>query len=132
MTRLILSATLALSSLPAYGEWVEVTANVEAGQTVYIDPDSIRRNGDIAQMSALYDSKTKQSAVGSAYLSRKVKNEYDCVQEMRRMLGVIEYSGNMASGTVVHMTSPLSPPGKWVPARAGLGETLLKIACGKQ
>jgi len=131
-TRLLLVALLILSSVPAYGEWVEVSVNVEAGQTVYVDPDTIRRKGDMVEMWALYDNKTPQPAVGDAYLSRKVQSEYDCTQEMRRMLSVTEFSGNMGSGKVVHMNSSLFSTAKWVPARSGLGEALLKVACGKK
>ena len=38
--------------------------NVETGEKVYVDPDTIRRRGDIAAMWVLYDSKTAQPAVG--------------------------------------------------------------------
>ena len=132
MKRLVLLILLALSSAPAYGEWVEVSVNVETGEKVYVDPDTIRRKGDIVEMWALYDHKTAQSTVGAAYSSRKVQNEYDCAQEMKRMVNVTEYSGNMASGKVVHMNSPLFSTARWMPARAGVGEALLKIACGKK
>ena len=130
--RLLLLTLLTLSSVPAYGAWVEVSVNVETGQTVYVDPDTIRRTGDIAQMWALYDNKTPQTTVGDAYLSRKVQNEYDCAQEMRRMVSVTEFSGNMASGKVVHMNSSLFSTSRWMPAQSGLGGTLLKVACSKK
>jgi hypothetical protein len=132
MKRLILLTLLTLSTAPAYGEWVQVTENIEAGQTVYVDSDSIRREGDMAAMWALYDYKTAQSTAGDTFLSRKVQNEFNCAQEMRRMVSVKEFSGNMASGKVVHMGSSLFTTAKWVSARAGLAETLLKVACGKK
>jgi hypothetical protein len=119
-----------MSSLPAYGAWVEVSVNAEAGQTIYVDPDSIHRKGEIAEMWALYDNKTAQSTAGKAYLSRKVQYEYHCTQEMRRMLSFTDFSHNMGNGNVVHVTSSLFSTANWIPARAGLGETLLKIACG--
>jgi hypothetical protein len=99
MKRLIMLILLTLSAVPAYGEWVEVNTNVQAGQTVYFDPDTIRRKGDTVQMWSLYDHKTAQSTAGDTFLSRKVQNEYDCAQEMRRMVSVTEFSGNMASGS---------------------------------
>ena len=132
MTRLIFPVFLVLGSLPAYGAWVEVSVNAEAGETVYIDSESIRRRGDIAEMWVLYDSKTAQPAVGKTYLSRKVQNEYNCKQDVKRMVRVIEYSGNMATGTVIHMSSALFSPTEWKPVRSGLGETLLKAACGER
>jgi hypothetical protein len=132
MKRLLFLTLLTLSTVPAYAGWVEVNANVEPGQTVYVDPDTIRRKGDIVEMWALYDHKTAQLTVGDTFLSRKVKNEYNCGQEMRRMVSVTEFSGNMASGKVVHMSSSLFTDAKWKPAQAGLGATLLKLACGKK
>ena len=132
MTRLVLSTFLTLSSLPAYGAWVEVNVNAEADQRVYVDPESIRRRGDIAEMWALYDSQTAQPAVGKSYLSRKVQTEYDCTQYMKRMVSVIEYSGNMGSGDVVFKNSAFFSTAKWMPAHSGLGQTLLKLACGKK
>ena len=131
LKRLVLLTLLTLSSAPAYGEWVEVSVNVEAGETVYVDPDTIRRRGDIAEMSVLYDNKTAQPAVGHAYLSKKVLNEYNCKEAMKRMLSVTEFSGHMGSGNVVYMSSPLFSPATWMPTRIGLGETLSKLACGK-
>jgi hypothetical protein len=131
LKRLALLTLLTLSSAPAYGEWVQVSVNVEAGETVYVDPDTIRRKGDIAEMSVLYDNKTAQSAVGHAYLSKKVQNEYNCKEAMKRMLSVTEFSGHMGSGNVVYMSSPLFSPATWMPTRMGLGETLSKLACGK-
>ena len=53
MKRLALLTLLTLSSAPAYGEWVEVSVNVETGEKVYVDPDTIRRRGDIAAMWVL-------------------------------------------------------------------------------
>lgn len=132
MIRLILLILLMLSTMPAYGEWLQVSKDVETGQTVYVDPDSIRRNGDMAEMWTLYDYKTAQPTAGDAFLSSKVQNEYNCTQEMRRMVSVTEFAGNMGSGKVVHKGSSLFTTAKWIPARAGLGETLLKVACGKK
>jgi len=131
LKRLVLLTLLTLSSAPAYGEWVEVSANVESGETVYVDPGTIRRKGDIAEMWVLYDNKTAQPAVGHAYLSKKVQNEYNCKEAMKRMLSVTEFSGNMGSGNVVYMSSPLLSPATWMPTRIGLGQTLSKLACGK-
>jgi len=131
LKRLVLLTLLTLSSAPAYGEWVEVSVNAESGETVYVDPGTIRHKGDIAEMSVLYDNKTAQPAVGHAYLSKKVQNEYNCKEAMKRMLSVTEFSGHMASGNVVYMSSPLFSPATWMPTRIGLGETLSKLACGK-
>lgn len=132
MKRLVLLTLLTLNSASAYGEWVEVSVNIETGEKVYVDPDTIRRRGDIAAMWVLYDSRTAQPAVGHAYLSKTVQNEYHCAEAMKRMVSVKEFSGHMGSGEVLHMNSSLFSTARWMPTRIGLGETLLKVACGKK
>jgi hypothetical protein len=128
---LFLIAFLALSSGPAYAEWVEVVRDDRIGMTLYVDPATIRRRGDVVEMEILYDYKTAQRAGGDSYLSRKVQNEYNCPQNVRRMLGVTEFSGNMASGKIVYNSSTLLTA-KCTPVRTSVAETLLKVACGKQ
>jgi hypothetical protein len=132
MKRLVLLTLLTLNSASAYGEWVEVSVNIETGEKVYVDPDTIRRRGDIAAMWVLYDSRTAQPAVGHAYLSKTVQNEYHCAEAMKRMVSVKEFSGHMGSGEVLHMNSSLFSTARWMPTRIGLGETLLNVACGKK
>lgn len=124
---------LVLSSGPAYAEWVLVGRDDTTGMTLYIDPDTIRRRADLVEMWALYDYKTAQSAGRDSYLSKKVQSEYICTEEVRRMLRVTEFSGNMGSGKVVHMKSYLfSTEPRWTPIRPGVGQTLWKVACNKQ
>jgi len=120
---------MALSSGPAYAEWVQVsTAN--PGMTVYADPDSIRRKGELVKMWSLYDFKTGQYVRGVLLLSSKGQIEYDCAEERLRGLAVAEFSGNMGKGTVVYTDSY---EGKWIPvAPHGVVQALWKVACGKQ
>ena len=44
-----------LRSGPAYAEWVVVSGD-ESGTTAYVDPGTIRRNGDLVKMWTRYDS----------------------------------------------------------------------------
>lgn len=60
MARLLLMILLVLSSGPTYAEWKSVNAN-NSGETIYIDPDTVRRMGDMVEMWTLYDFKTVQS-----------------------------------------------------------------------
>ena len=48
---------LFLSSVPAYAEWVAVEKDylLPGLQTVYVDPDSIRRDGNFVTMWQLID-----------------------------------------------------------------------------
>jgi len=105
MTRLLLITLLLLSSAPAYAEWVAVTGNKEAGMTAYIDPDTIRRKGNLVKMWELLDFKKAQTEGNLSVLSSKVQKEYDCAEERHRMLAFIDYSDNMGRGNVVHSDS---------------------------
>jgi hypothetical protein len=44
----------------------------------------------------------------------------------------MEFSGNMASGKVVYKNTTLPTESRWTQVQSGVGETLLKVACGKQ
>ena len=128
-------ALLAIFGLPAdlaHAEWLEVMVNIDKGQTIYVDVDSIRRNGDLVELWTLYDYKTSQRAGQDEYRSRKVQNEFNCAQEVRRMLSVTEFSDNMGHGKVVYeKPSLLSGEPRWTRVQPGVGETLLKVACAK-
>jgi surface-adhesin protein E len=135
MKRLFLAGIIALISTPVLGEWLEVHVDVEAGQTVYVDLDTIRHKGDLVEMWALYDYKKAQSTGRDPYMSRKVLLEFNCMMELRRMLAVTEYSDNMGSGKVIYSSnksSPLSPKPIWVQVQPGVAETLMKSACAKK
>jgi hypothetical protein len=131
MTRLLLSTLLLLSSGPAYAEWVLVLVSAaEHGMTVYADPDTIRRKGELVKMWSLYDFKTEQYVRGVLLLSSKGQIEYDCAEERLRGLAVAEFSGNMGKGTVVYTDSS---EGMWNPVPPhGVVQALWKVACGKQ
>ena len=120
---------LLLSSGPASAEWVAVST-ADPGMTVYADPDSIRRKGELVKMWSLYDFKTEQYVRGVLLLSSKGQVEYDCAQERLRGLAVAEYSGNMGTGTVLYSDSS---EGKWIPvAPHGVIQALLTVACSKK
>ncbi len=129
---LALLAIFGLPAEPVHAEWLEVMANIDKGQTIYVDADSIHRNGDLVELWTLYDYKTSQRAGQDEYRSRKVQNEFNCAQEVRRMLSVTEFSDNMGNGKVVYeKPSLLSAEPRWTRVQPGVGETLLKVACGK-
>lgn len=121
---------LSLSVEPVYAEWVDVGGKVEEGltvYTVYVDPDTIRRNGDVVTLWALFDYKTIQSIVGGPWLSSKARREYDCVKERVRLLGFTTFSGNMGSGEAVYSNLDET---KWEPvAPDSLDRNLWEVAC---
>jgi hypothetical protein len=126
----LLTTLLVLSSGVVYAEWVLTSGNDESGLKVYIDPDSIRRQGNLAKMWQLYDYKNVQTVAGDSLLSIKRFNEYDCTAERTRMLGYTWFSGNMGSGSVVYST-PEVQPWESVGSRT-INHTLWKVACDKK
>ena len=98
----LLITLLVLSSGPAYSEWVAVGGNEEAGVTVYADPGTIRRKGNLVKVWHLNDFKTVQIVNGISYLSVKAQHEYDCTKDRERILALMTFSGNMGSGKVVY------------------------------
>lgn len=130
MTRPLLFILFFLSSVPAYAEWVVVGGNEEAGVTVYADPDTISRKGDLAKMWELFDHQTTQNIGVGLFMSRKDQREYDCTKERYRVLTFTQFSGNMGSGKVGYSNSDEQ---QWVPVQPGsLDQSQWKLACGKK
>ena len=128
----LLITLLVLSSGSVHAEWVAVEKNNElAGiMTVYVDPDTIRRKGNLVTMWQLYDYKTIQTVAGDSLLSIKRYNEYDCTEERTRMLAYTWFSGNMGSGKVVYSTPDEQ---QWEPViPRSINRTLWKVACSKK
>ena len=65
------------------GWWLIKTTRAS---TIYIDPDTIHRKGDLVKMWILYDYKTLQSATGVAHLSDSIQVEANCIQKLQRKL----------------------------------------------
>ena len=115
MARLFLITLLVLSSGPTYAEWVLVDAN-NSGETVYVDPNNIRRKGDLVKRWALCDFKTIQAVWDTSFLSRESQHEYDCREVRTRRLALTYSSGNMGSGTVIYSDAEEQ---KWEPVQPG-------------
>jgi hypothetical protein len=129
MKRLFLITLLLLSSGPTYAEWVEIR-ETDYGMTVYADPHIIHSKVNLVKMWELYDYKTIQTIAGDSFLSSKSQHEYDCAEELDRLIAFIRLSGNMGSGTVVFSNSDEQ---QWEPVQPNsIGETLWTFACAKK
>lgn len=126
---LALITLLVLSSAPAYAEFVKALNN-QTDPTLYVDSDTIRRNGTVVRWWELLDYTTVQTVAGISFLSMTVQREYDCAGEQIRVLAMTDFSGNMANGKVVFSDFT---PSNWVPVQSeSMGQTLWKAACGKE
>jgi len=119
-----------LSVGPLYAEWLNVGGKVERGltvYTVYVDTDSILRQGDIVTVWALFDYMSIQSIVGGPWLSSKARRAYDCVKQRVRLLGYMTFTGNMGSGEVVFSNADQSA---WEPlAPDSMDRKVWEVAC---
>ena len=126
----LLITLLVLSTGPVYAEWVSVSVLDQAGVTIYVDSDTIRRQGDQVTMWELIDYRTIQTVAGTSYLSARLQREYDCIREVHRTLALTELSGNMGTGTVLRSNSDAQ---KWAPVDPGsIAKRLWKFACDKK
>lgn len=129
MKLLLLLTFLALSSGPACAEWMSFGES-GSGTTVYADPTTKSRDGDLVKMWVLFDFKTAQAKADVSYLSAKAHMEYDCAKPRYEGLTVIYVSGNMGNGNILDRSSAKS---MWIRISPGtLDHDLWKLACGKR
>ncbi len=129
MTRFLHIILFFLCSAPAYAEWVVFEKNRQIELTVYVDPDTIRRKGNLVKIWELFDFKTAQTEEGLSHLSAKVQVEYDCAEERHRLVTLIQYSDNMGRGNVIYSDSTEYI---WEPvAPDTIGQRMWKFACKK-
>jgi len=126
-----LITVLLLSVGPVYGEWVPVEKNNEvAGRmTVYVDPDTILREGNVVTMWQLINYKTMQGGRSpSRFSSTKIQKQFNCAEARTRLLKVTDFWGNMGTG---EPTEAYIDKGNWVPVEPdSINQALLKVACG--
>ena len=117
-----------VSTGPAYAEWRPIYMGDEAGMTVYVDPETLRRKGNLAKLWILFDYQTTQKVGTNTFLSIKGYREFDCVEGRMRTLSLTQFSGNMGSGKPVYRAD--ANDDNWVSiATTSVGQKLLEVAC---
>lgn len=128
MRKVILMMLLTVVSNSAMAEWIDVGSN--ENMTIYVDPATIQRAGNMAKMWHLTDFKTENKDMGEAYLSTKDQNEYDCKEAKLRRRASSQHSKNMGSGKVVYSDTYTT---RWKPVPPDSGtEIMWKFACIKR
>lgn len=129
----LLITLLVLSGGPAYAEWIAVEKNNQlAGiMTVYVDPDTIQRKGNLVTMWQLIDFKTMQGGRSpSRFSSTKIHKQFDCAEGRLRLLALTDFWGNMGTG---ESADAYIDGGHWVPVEPdSIDQALLELACNKQ
>jgi hypothetical protein len=98
---------------------------------LYVDTQSIQRQGDSAQIIQITDFVAAQWAdPQTAIWSIKALVDYDCRTPRSRALSLVAFSEQMAVGRAV--ASENSPDAQWSEIAPGTGlEKIRQIACGK-
>lgn len=115
-------------AVTVFAEWLLVGGNDKA--TVYVDSESVSRNGDLVRVWVLDDLKTSHTRGFSKFLSVRAQEEHNCANERFRLLAMERFSGNMGSGDVIHKKSGESG---WAPIPRGtLAQSVWNYVCGKK
>src|SRR5215510_10708220 len=128
MKRLLLISLLVLSSGPAYAEWMVVGTSSD-DDMIYIDPETIRHKGELAEVWVLSDSRLGKRFLEttSYYSSTRQLHQYNCAEERNRVVASTWFSSNM--GVVDNLTKE----GQWQPVPQGsVGRYLMNLVCAKR
>ena len=119
---------LLLVSTNALAEWTLLeSASSEDGFDVYVDTQSIRKDGDKVKMWSMYDYKKVKVDVKS-YLASVSHVEYDCKGETLKLLDLFWYTGNMGQGEPVFSNTNIKKdPISIMPET--IHESLFTMAC---
>lgn len=116
------------SAAPLRAEWLLVDRNDRA--KIYVDPESISRNGDVVSVWVLDDLKTAQTRGFSTFLSTRAQEEHDCSKKRFRLVAIERFAGNMGAGNSIYKKSGESA---WAPIpRETMAQSVWKFVCGKK
>jgi surface-adhesin protein E len=129
MKHFFLIGLLLLSNELAYAEWTLFTTDGK-GNTIYTDPNTVRRKGSLVKIWVLIDSNSVRETIeGVSFLSSRTLHQYDCEKGRFRFLAFALFSGNMGSGQMVHSNTHVL---EWEPVpQKGSALRLLKWVCKK-
>jgi hypothetical protein len=126
-----LIAFLLLNSESGYPEWQSIGRSQD-GKSIFVDPDSLHREGNLVELDYLFDFNTLQIREDGfpPFTSQKIQSEFDCGKELRRFISGTDYSSHMAKGLVVFAHTEKGPWHEIAPRT--VEHTLWTFACGKK
>jgi hypothetical protein len=123
---------LILIPAPGHTEWKAVENQHQSPglRTIYFDPATIHREGDLVTMTTLTDWKWMQgNRSPSRFHSTKLTHQFDCAGKRLRRLAFTDYYGRMGTGRQV---ASHDSEGIWHPVEPeSLNYALWEVACGK-
>ncbi|MBX3330372.1 MAG: hypothetical protein KF722_08225 [Nitrospira sp.] len=130
----ILIALLVLLQKPVDAEWIAMDQRYQSPglQTVYVDHDTIRREGNLVTLSALIDWKWMQgNRSPTRFYSTKLTKQFNCGENQVRTLATTDFYGHMGTGQVIGGGGHTSES-HWISIESGtLNQGLWEAACGK-
>ena len=132
MMNKILIMLLLLLTTRAFAEWTPVGDNDgDDDRSTFVDLGTLKKLDNKVNIWYLLDFDRIQMYINDRYSSSVTHVEYDCDEDTSRKLDFLIYSGNMATGDVLHSQSNLKEEPRSV-MPASFDEILLKIACEKK
>jgi hypothetical protein len=130
MKRLLLVMLLILVSRPAIAEWIALDSPYQTPglRTVYIDPVTIRPEGQLVTLIELRDYRSGQGGlVGRRFLSATSQKQFDCPAQRYRLLAYTDFAGPMGTGNA---EIGAVDPDTWHTIEAdSMNQTLWEMAC---
>jgi hypothetical protein len=130
----VLFSLMMMSSGPGYAEWVEVESQYQLPglHTIYVDPDTIHREGHLVKLLQLTDYRWMQGGPKSTprFLSTTTNKQFDCEKPRLRLLAFTEFPRRMASG---RPAEEYVDPDRWLPVQPdSIDQALWELACAKR
>jgi hypothetical protein len=126
---------LTLHGEVAHAEWIPIDKpyQLHSLRTVYIDPETIHREGNLVTLSALIDWKSMQGGRSpTRFYSTKMTKQFDCTEKRVRALAATDFYGHMGTGEVIGGGGYTSET-HWIAIEPGtLNQALHEAACEKQ
>ena len=111
----------------AWAEWVLVTKSEERGVFFYIDPASIRKEGNLRKFWQLADFKELNKSIDKSFRS---KFELDCKEEIFRVSSITTFSESMLKGNITNSFN--YPNSEWESIAPGtMDADTMKYVCSK-
>ena len=128
MKKILLALLLITVATDTMAEWTRIgESDQDGGYTVYADMDSVLGAGNRVKLWILLDFKVEQRAAGTTFLSKTIRNEYDCRGRHTRVLAFKLFDWNMERGKLIRS---YSQPQTWKPVQPeSVDEMVWKIAC---
>lgn len=127
MKKIILTLLSVLISSSAAAEWTRLGGGLD-GSDIYVDFDTVRRNGDKVKLWTMQDFKPGKNKPKPKELSNKSYWEFDCKQELARIPGITIFSGEKGTGNIV--ASNYNPNEPWAPLPPdSIGQMVFDMGC---